>query len=143
MITDQLAPKFRDAAEVFQPVIDTLVAHYQGFERQDVETKHLPQHQISEFLSQLDITYPNASPQKLKFAIRHFLAELDCFRYRLVARDKANHNVAIWDALSEPLNTFLGRNQHLEIICRPNVDAFPPADLIMDWINSQVSLRGE
>lgn len=142
MITDQLAPKFREAAEVFQPVIDTLISHYQGIERQDVEAKHLPQHQINEYLSQLDITYPNASPQKLRIAIRHFISELDCFRYRLVARDRDNHNVAIWDALSEPLTTFLHRHHELEIICRPSVDAYPPVDLIVDWINSQVSVLG-
>lgn len=142
MIADQLAPKFRDAAAVFEPVIRTLLEHFRGFERMDVEAGHLPENQIHNFLCELDLTYPNASPQKLKIAIRHFLCRMDCFRYRLVARnaDNPNHNIAIWNALEEPLPVFLERHKGLEILCRPGIDAYPTADLIADWINVQVDI---
>ena len=103
-------------------------------------SEHLPQHQLEQFLSRLDIIYPSASVQKLKIAIRHFITDLECFRYRVVARDSANHNVATWDALVEPLEQFLQRNRGQRVFCRPQSEAYPSTDLILDWINSRVSL---
>ena len=140
MTTDELAPHYREAIAAYDPVIDTLLAHYKGFERQDVASEHLPQHQLEQFLSRLDIIYPSASVQKLKIAIRHFITDLECFRYRVVARDGANHNVATWDALVEPLEQFLQRNRGQRVFCRPQSEAYPSTDLILDWINSRVSL---
>ena len=144
MTTDDLAPLYRQAIERFDPVIHTLLDHSGGFDNLAVERDHLPQAQLEPFLSELDIIYPQATPRKLNLAIRRFITELECFRYRVVAKakDDSRRNVAIWDALEESLADFLSRNRHLEIRCRPNAEAYPSTDLIQDWIDSRVDIYG-
>lgn len=138
---DRPAAYFQEAIDAMQPAIDKLLFHYQqfGLKGFEVNTSHLPEKQIQQFLSNIDINYPSSSQKRLRLAIRSFLSELDCFRYHIIAKDKNNNkNIAIWNPLEQEYKTFCAKYSNHNIICRDTSYSYPSVDIISDWISDQL-----
>lgn len=137
MITDTaLTGDYKAAIIAMTPPMNKLLSHYIGWGKAEkLHAKELPVTELNHFLDELDIYYPGANKRKLKLAIRAFITQLTCFKYRVIAKDeKSQHTVAAWNPLEQKYSEFIANHKHCHISYRPNNTPHPVADLISDWV---------
>lgn len=129
---------YDEAIAAMQPAIDKLLINYQQFgSGHEIDKSEQPQNEINDYLDELDVYYPGATKRKLKLAIRQFMTTLSCFQYRVLAKSK-NITVSVWNPLEQTLPRYLAQHEGLEIVYRSNKDPYPTADVIADWISSNI-----
>lgn len=137
---DKPTAYFQEAIDSMQPAIDKLLSHYHNFGAKgfEVNSAHLPEKQIQQFLSKIDINYPSSSQKRLRLAIRSFLSNLDCFRYHIIAKDNNNKSIAVWNPLEQEYEKFCSKYSSYNIICRDTSYSYPTIDIINDWVTDQL-----
>lgn len=132
------ATHFQDAIAVMRPAIDALYKQYEGLSQEWVAEKDMPEAELENFLSKIDIIFPNSSHRRLKLAIWEFITRMACFKYRVISKC-TNGQVRVWNPLEEPLKQFVTRYPPNTIIYRANDQPYPTADLIADWITRHIN----
>ena len=139
MMNDDIpATHFQNAISVMRPAIDALYKQFEGLPQEWVSEKDMPETELEDFLSNIDIKFPNSSHRRLKLAIWEFITRMACFKYRVISKC-TNGEVSVWNPLEEPLKKFLHRHLASSIFCRPNDQPYPAADLIADWVSGHIS----
>lgn len=137
-----LATQYQHAIEVMQPAIEALLTQYEEFGIPDtgvVNSNDLPQKQINEFIQNLDVYYPGANHIKLKLALRNHLQTLDCFNYRVIAKNRSNNaTIAVWNPLEISLPQFKTQHAQDDIVYREAAESYPATDIISDWITQRL-----
>ncbi|MBS9781830.1 MAG: hypothetical protein KGV56_04980 [Gammaproteobacteria bacterium] len=138
MLETTLTGNYKEAIIVMSPVLEQIIHHYRGWGKSEgIDKAEYPEIEINDFLGQLDIFYPGASKRKLKLAIRTFITNLSCFKYRIIANMQGQ--VVAWNPLEEPYTVFINKHRNDEISYRDNTHPHPVADLISDWVTKNIS----
>lgn len=139
MLETQLSGNYKDAITVMHPALVKLIKNYDGWGKSErLNEAEYPQIEIQNFLKQLDIYYPGASKRKLKLAIRSFITNLSCFKYRVIARVQEQTQIRAWNPLEESYKQFIDENRNHQITYRANESPHPVADLISDWVTQNI-----
>ncbi len=139
MLKTKLTGNYRAAIKAMSPALEQIIKNYKGWGKlESVDKEEYPEIEINEFLNQLDIFYPGADKRKLKLAIRTFIVNLSCFKYRVIAK-QGQTSSAVWNPLEEPYTKFINDHKENEINYRENKYPHPVADLISDWVTNNIN----
>lgn len=85
---------------------------------------------IETYLDEMDEYLHRSDISKYRRAFRRFITELNCFKLRIISKQRQQH---IWNPLDEPFADFSARTPMLEYYYADT--PHPPVEMIARWLD--------